>query len=131
MKATSPGPPMLPSRAGACRSAQRRTPTRWLPLSALLTAEAIPSALGIGAARQISVPIIVLPSCTIRLTPPSPATPARTTRACPQGMLTPVRQAVIRPRPHLAGPNETQQLQSHAAHAEQPPAQVFFRRTPP
>jgi hypothetical protein len=63
MKATSPGPPMLPSRAGACRSAQRRTPTRQLPLSALLTAEAIPSALRIGEARQISVPIIVLPSC--------------------------------------------------------------------
>jgi hypothetical protein len=39
---------------------------------------------GIDEARQISVPNIVLPSCAIRLTPPSPATPARTTRACPQ-----------------------------------------------
>jgi hypothetical protein len=51
---------MLASRAGACRSAQRRTPTRRLPLSVLLTADAIPFALGIGEARQISVPIIVL-----------------------------------------------------------------------
>ena len=52
--------------------------------------------------------IIVLPSSAIRLTPPSPATPARTTRV-PTGVPARGRQAVFRPRRHLAGPNGTRQ----------------------
>ena len=107
MKATSPGPPLLLSRAGACRSAQRRTPTRRLPLPVLLTADAIPSALRIGEARQISVPIIIL-AFLCRPADSAIASDARKdhTRVS-TGVPTRVRQAVFRPWPHLAGPNET------------------------
>ena len=91
---------MLLSRAGACRSAQRRTPTRRLLLPVLLTADAIPSALRIGEARQISIPILLAFLCH-----PADSAIASDARKdhtrVSTGVPTRVRQVVIRPWPHL------------------------------